>query len=252
MYIAPEVIATGGGKRKCARSNLNKSDCWSLGIVAYELLSNSNPWGLDLRTCSFPKMCHIVANEQPMKSRVMSDQYWEVVKKLLVLDCEQRYSPAEALSHPLFDGVRNKLSNHKKLFPKGEKCCHEELKGFVKHTVTPNSLYKKHKAPVLIPVAPARRLFGSPNSSPSMEVSSLKDRLRKVKMGEDDLCRGEMDKGEANPNESENDEQKQEEQVQELGEEFGFEKLFSPVPPKDSQRRPKKPSPKILPRLLVG
>ena len=174
LYIPPEVFS---GPMRESRSHLIKSDMWALGVIGYELLSSSNPWNIvDVGNTPFPSICGTVLETHPVKSAVMSDGYFSLIKSLLTPDPSKRLSPPDALAHPVFDPIRHKMSVDA-LFPTGESDPHDELKSFVKHTINPNSLYTQYNAPVKGPVAPDRRMYGTPHS-PGIDPNSNSKRRR--------------------------------------------------------------------------
>jgi len=204
---------------------------WALGVIMFELVSNNNPWSIDVMNTNFSKTCKTITNNAINKSAVMSETYFDLVSKLLDRDVQKRLSPSEALQHKLFDPIRKSLSPEN-LFPVGNSKPHAQLASFVKHTTKPNSLYvgeranrantrrdhcaysnctlsdrqtsivtfatryfcrsetcyyrsysnsfhthtchnnryTQYKSPVSSPVAPDRRMYGSPHVSPKSNI----------------------------------------------------------------------------------
>ena len=174
LYIPPEVFTAPSGQ---AQHSLEKSDMWALGIIGYELISNTNPWDIDVVRTSFPSMCKIITGTKPRKSPIMSDLYWDFIQGLLRFTVEERFGPDEALAHPLFNNVRDRIHDVEKLWPKGEAEAHPEVKSFVKYTIEPNCLQFRHKVPFESPVTPTRRMFGSPFASPNNSPNGTEDRI---------------------------------------------------------------------------
>ena len=101
VYMAPEVVACAG---QDASSYSAKSDCWSLGVILYLLLSGRHP---------FPTNVSEDERDRKIKEGKMrlmegarweniSDQAKDLVKSLLKVDPEERLSCEETLDHPWF------------------------------------------------------------------------------------------------------------------------------------------------------
>ena len=101
VYMAPEVVACAGND---ASSYSAKSDCWSLGVILYLLLSARHP---------FPSNVSEAERDEKIKEGKMnlmigsrwqhiSDQAKALVRALLEVDPEKRLSCDEILAHPWF------------------------------------------------------------------------------------------------------------------------------------------------------
>ena len=101
--MAPEVIRIEEGDYSMYSC---KSDCWSLGIIAYMLLSGRQPFRKSTNQNNLRKK--IMAG----KFFPMSGKYWEkvscpaksVVERLLQVDPEQRLAAADILEQEWFVG----------------------------------------------------------------------------------------------------------------------------------------------------
>ena len=100
VYMAPEVSRLESGKQ-CYPPYSHKVDCWSLGVILYTLLSGRRPFktGLDLHTNI------MTGRYQPMEG-VRWDNVTaaakSLVKKLLDVNPETRWSTEQALAHRWF------------------------------------------------------------------------------------------------------------------------------------------------------
>jgi calcium-dependent protein kinase len=89
-YMAPEVIK---------QSYANKCDLFSVGVIAYVLLSDRAPFGMgDVLKCEAKALAGSYKFGDRFKG--VSSLAKEFVAALLVVDPEQRLSAAEALQHP--------------------------------------------------------------------------------------------------------------------------------------------------------
>lgn len=107
VYMAPEVISLSG-KLYDSHSYNEKSDCWSLGVVLYMLLSGVQPF----RESSSVGLQNIImaGKFDPMKGgrwAAVSEVAKDLVRKLLVVDPNVRLGAEEILGHEWFQ--RDKL-----------------------------------------------------------------------------------------------------------------------------------------------
>ena len=85
-YTSPEVWRTG----VCS----HKSDVWSLGCVAYEMMMGRTPF-------STPELAHkVLSDEPPALSSVFSAELRQVVSSMLAKDPLQRPSMKDVLKTP--------------------------------------------------------------------------------------------------------------------------------------------------------
>jgi len=100
MYIPPEAI-------KERRVYKSKHDMWSLGVLAWEIVSNGNPWRLD-GDLPAKKLFEVTTETTKggfEKETYMSDEMYEFIAGC-VCPVEERLTPKEAMLLPLFEGIR--------------------------------------------------------------------------------------------------------------------------------------------------
>ncbi|GMH88148.1 hypothetical protein TrVE_jg13245 [Triparma verrucosa] len=125
MYIPPEV-----GKQEIV--DPQKNDIWSLGVIAWELVCESNPWGLFVDKMHPSKiMEHTNKSRGPgKKPKNMSEQYYNFISNL-ICPLEQRFTVEQAIRHQIFADVD--FDNIDTLFPKNmphhQLMCNVELLG---------------------------------------------------------------------------------------------------------------------------
>jgi calcium-dependent protein kinase len=79
----------------------SKADLWSVGVIAYMLLSASKPFYSRKRR----KMIDLIMRcdyvyDAPIWKEAISDNAKDLIDKLLVVDPKQRWDAAKALKHP--------------------------------------------------------------------------------------------------------------------------------------------------------
>ena len=102
------VCATGGGSSEQQLTTYGfEADMWSIGVVAYVLLSGDYPWSGDSGL-----MCQEIAAGRPNYQKnkhiwqSLSPAAVDFISQLIVLDPAARLTAQQALQHPWFDSVR--------------------------------------------------------------------------------------------------------------------------------------------------
>ena len=99
FYLAPEVLSGSYGK---------ECDCWSLGVVMYIILSGYFPFPGNSKSEIYEK---VKSGEFSFKNEafdMVSDSAKDLIRKLLTVDKNKRYSCTDALAHPWFSQVESK------------------------------------------------------------------------------------------------------------------------------------------------
>ena len=99
-YIAPEVLNKNYG---------TKSDMWSIGVVLYLLLSGELPFKFISMPKLYQAICIGTINFSSPIWDTISLEAKDLITKLICVDPNNRYSPAEALSHPWTQQVQISL-----------------------------------------------------------------------------------------------------------------------------------------------
>ena len=101
VYMAPEVVACAG-QNACSYSA--KSDCWSLGVILFLLLSGRHPFPSNVSDAERDKKIK-EGTMNPMAGarwQHISENAKALVRALLEVDPEKRLSCEETLAHPWF------------------------------------------------------------------------------------------------------------------------------------------------------
>eukprot|EP00299_Pterocystis_sp_00344_P006014 c17769_g1_i1.p1 GENE.c17769_g1_i1~~c17769_g1_i1.p1 ORF type:complete len:498 (-),score=100.37 c17769_g1_i1:53-1546(-) len=96
-YVAPEVLE--------GRPYGTSVDLWSCGVVFYILLCGFPPFYGDTEAQLFEKICTAKYSFVRPYWDVISKEAKDLIKHLLELDPEKRYTAQQALEHPWFQGV---------------------------------------------------------------------------------------------------------------------------------------------------
>ena len=101
VYMAPEVISLSSSKE--VHEYTCKSDCWSLGVVLYMLLSGHQPFRDNSNQMLQEKI--VAGKYEPMTGprwHGVSDDAKDLVVKLLVVDPDLRLGAEDVLHHKWF------------------------------------------------------------------------------------------------------------------------------------------------------
>ncbi|XP_043834300.1 serine/threonine-protein kinase Chk2 isoform X2 [Dromiciops gliroides] len=107
-YLAPEVVVSMG-----SAGYTRAVDCWSLGVILFVCLSGYPPFS-EHKT-QVPLKDQIISGKYkliPEVWKAVSDKALDLVKKLLVVDPEKRYTTEEALAHPWLQDEEMKSKFH--------------------------------------------------------------------------------------------------------------------------------------------
>ncbi|GMI46658.1 hypothetical protein TrCOL_g11450 [Triparma columacea] len=111
LYIPPEV-----GTKKFA--DLAKYDIWSIGVIAWELVTDTNPWGVNVDRMPAYEVLQMTNKTSKLnpkaKPRDMSNLYFDFISKV-VCNHADRMSVEEAMEHNLFRGLD--FSDPSSIFP---------------------------------------------------------------------------------------------------------------------------------------
>jgi calcium-dependent protein kinase len=99
-YMAPEVLK-GDYNEKC--------DIWSIGAIAYNLLSGTEPFKGDTSNKIFAKILYTEPDYNSDKFRNTSQLAIDFIKKCFVKDPDNRINCQEGLSHPWFEPIYKKI-----------------------------------------------------------------------------------------------------------------------------------------------
>ena len=98
-YVAPEVL-TWYDDDENGTSYGKGSDLWSLGVLLYVILSGCSPFSADEEEELLQQVAEakVVFFENEWKG--ISDEAKDLIKKLVVVDPEERYTMQDVLTHP--------------------------------------------------------------------------------------------------------------------------------------------------------
>jgi len=115
------------------------SDIWSVGVIAYDLLSAqacylSNPWNIETDgTMTRTELAEHIRSREVHRSEGMSDNYANLMERMLTFDVNGRIDVENALSHPLFDEVRIRFTSIDDIWTVGGGA-HPELADYIEGT----------------------------------------------------------------------------------------------------------------------
>lgn len=96
-FLPPEILKGDSYGPQC--------DVWSLGILMYEMLCGTNPFGnrssLNEKDCYWIILSHKIINEEPsMNSSYITYKSKDLLRKMLCKDVETRITLKDILQHP--------------------------------------------------------------------------------------------------------------------------------------------------------
>lgn len=91
LYMSPELLL--------GQLYNKKTDLWSIGIIAYELFHNKNPYG---NPKSISELTHKIKNNKILYKSDISFYYLDLLKKLLDINPNNRITYEDLLKHPWF------------------------------------------------------------------------------------------------------------------------------------------------------
>ena len=147
--------------------DVRKYDLWAVGVIAWELVHDTNPWEIDVN-CLPPHRILAETNRtftldaKDAKPKGMSDDYFDFVSKV-VCHHSKRMSLKGAMKHKIFKGL--KFSKPRTFFPETEPvpelaCISSILSDMRGDREQKNTKDKAWKSPSVSPV-PTSRIFGN-------------------------------------------------------------------------------------------
>jgi len=112
-YLAPEILQTAG-----SGSYTKAIDCWSLGVILFIMLSGYPPFSDERTDMTLPKQImggHFTFPKQYWKG--VSDTAIDLIKKMMVVDPENRISFEEVLKHPWLQDEEMKTKANNLMYP---------------------------------------------------------------------------------------------------------------------------------------
>uniref|UniRef100_A0A3B3Q9Y4 Protein kinase domain-containing protein n=1 Tax=Paramormyrops kingsleyae TaxID=1676925 RepID=A0A3B3Q9Y4_9TELE len=87
------------------------TDMWSVGVLAYMLLSGLNPFASETTQKMIEKICNVEYTFEEEAFKETSIEAMDFVDRLLIKECKHRMTAAEALEHPWLKMKTEQLSN---------------------------------------------------------------------------------------------------------------------------------------------
>ena len=111
-YIAPEVLTSLNNVGLLAGGYRTDCDYWSLGIMAYEMVYGSTPFGHEKTTTTYGNIMNFKNALHFPKSRTVSAEFSDLISNLLC-DSKTRLGYNELIKHPFFSNIDwNSLREH--------------------------------------------------------------------------------------------------------------------------------------------
>lgn len=105
-YVSPEVLK-GEYDQKC--------DVWSIGVLAYIMLSGEPPFKGDSNNEIFEKIMTQELKFNKEKWKKVSDEAKDFIKQCMVKRPEQRFKAAKAIEHPWFKNIHLEIHSTQRL-----------------------------------------------------------------------------------------------------------------------------------------
>lgn len=166
LYIAPEVLF-GYYTEKC--------DIWSCGVIMYVLLSGSQPFQGSSKTEVFQRICQAAYKLSGPAWRSVSREAKNLIRNMLVIDPERRYSAVEALNDPWIQNTHEDTVSS------------EETKELLNNLSQYNAQYKLQQASLTYIVS---QLVTSKEKDQLQKVFISLDKDRDGKVSREELMQG--------------------------------------------------------------
>jgi serine/threonine kinase 33 len=95
VYMAPEVIQNHDYSQTC--------DIWSMGVIAYTLLSGKYPWVANQEQDLYKKIKKGIP-KQDYDKKIFSAQAIDCISRMLEVNTAKRLTAAEVFNHPWTNG----------------------------------------------------------------------------------------------------------------------------------------------------
>ena len=166
LYIAPEVLS-GYYTEKC--------DIWSCGVILYVLLSGIQPFQASNRSELFKKISQGAYKLSGSSWRSISREAKDLIRKMLVINPNERYSAIEALNHPwMQNGCEDTVNS-------------EEIKELLSNLSQHNAQYKLQQASLTYIVS---QLVASKEKDQLQKVFIALDKDKDGKVSKEELIQG--------------------------------------------------------------
>ena len=110
MYVPPELALL-----RCI--SRTKSDLWAIGVIAWELVADSNPWDMEIDAMSERQVLGVTNQTRRLRNfEDMPEEYFQLIRGL-VCPVHERMSVEEAMALKMFSHID--FNDMDKLFPRG-------------------------------------------------------------------------------------------------------------------------------------
>jgi len=103
-YIAPEVLTSLNNVGLLAGGYRTDCDFWSLGIMAYEMVYGSTPFGDEKTTTTYGNIMNFKNSLQFPRSKSVTKDFLHLISNLLC-DSKSRLGYSDLIKHPFFNNI---------------------------------------------------------------------------------------------------------------------------------------------------